>query len=289
MPNTPSRLARGLVAGIALCTTVASAGSAEGQDTKSLGKDSAQARAYPFTPPVSAFNRHDPQRFLAMLLATAATMPFDQRIASYFAQPSIADNPTYQDITDVLTKIHERSLFFASVATYGVGRVAGWSTIADVGFHAGEAIAIGTVVGSILKPTIGRARPYAVNGSEPFEFQFGKGYTDGRYRAFPSLHEIGSFAAASVLTEEVGWRNPEAKPYVAVFSYGLAGLVGIGRIYSEQHWASDVVLGSAMGAFIGRRVVRYAHSRSRSRMDRWFLGATRTPEGSSRLSVTYTF
>jgi len=288
MSNTPLCVARHLVAAIALCTTALAARAAEAQD-KSLGADSARARAHPFTPPVAAFNRHDPQRFVAMLFATAATMPFDERIASYFAQPSIAENPTYQDITDILTKIHERSLFFASVATYGVGRVAGWSNIADVGFHAGEAIAIGTVVGSILKPTIGRARPYAVKGDEPFVFDFGKGYTDGRYRSFPSLHEIGSFSAAAVLTEEVGWRNPGAKPYVAVLSYGIAGLVGIGRIYSEQHWASDVVLGSAMGAFIGRRVVRYAHSRSRSRMDRWFLGATRGPEGTTRLSATYTF
>jgi membrane-associated phospholipid phosphatase len=100
---------------------------------------------------------------------------------------------------------------------------------------------------------------------------------------------MGSFSAAAVLTEEIGWRKPGAKPYVAVFSYGIAGLVGIGRIYSEQHWASDVVLGSALGAFIGRRVVRYAHSRSRSRMDRWFLGAAPGPEGTTRLSATYTF
>ena len=198
-------------------------------------------------------------------------------------------NATYRDLTDHLTKIHERSLFFASVATYAVGRVARWPAAADIGFHAAEAIAIGTAVGSILKPTIGRARPYAVQGAEPFEFRFGKGYTDGRYRAFPSLHEIGSFAAASVLTEEIGLRAPGAKPYVGVVAYGIAGLVGLGRMYSEQHWASDVVLGSAIGAFTGRRVVRYAHSRARSRLDRWFLAAAPSADGGARVAARYVF
>ena len=216
-------------------------------------------------------------------------MPLDRELASRFAEPAIADNHTYKELARNLTKIHERSLFFVSAGTWAVGRLTRWSAAADVGFHSAEAIAIGTVVGSILKPTIGRARPYAVEGAEPFRFKFGKGYTDGRYRSFPSLHEIGSFAAAGVLTEEVGVRAPGAKPYVAVAAYGVAGLVGLGRMYTEQHWASDVVLGSALGAFIGRRTVHYAHSRSRSRLDRWFLGAAPAPVSGSRLVVHYRF
>ena len=287
MHNMRAPSVRRLLAVVAIGAPLLAAPQAIAQDTRALGADSASVR--PFHPPVAALTHGDVPHFAAMLLATGAAMPFDERIASYFAQPSIADNSTYQDITDQLTKIHERSLFFASVATYAVGRVAKWSSVADIGFHSAEAIGIGTVVGSILKPTIGRARPYAVSGADPFVFKFAEGYTDGRYRAFPSLHEIGSFAAAAVLTEEIGWRKPGAKIYVAVASYGIAGFVGIGRIYSEQHWASDVVLGSAMGAFIGRRVVRYAHSRARSRMDRWFLGAAPGSNGGARFTVTHTF
>jgi membrane-associated phospholipid phosphatase len=211
-------------------------------------------------------------------------MPLDRPLAQRFADSAIANNSTYKNLAADLTKIHERSLFVASVATFAVARVAGWSRLADVGFHSAEAIAIGTAVGSILKPTIGRARPYAVAGDKAFEFKFGKGYTDGKYRSFPSLHEIGSFAAAAVVTEEVSLSSPDAKPYVAALAYGVAGLVGVGRMYTGQHWASDVVLGSALGAFIGRRVVHYAHSRPRSRMDRWFLGAL--PTSDSRVSVT---
>jgi membrane-associated phospholipid phosphatase len=252
----------------------------------SLGPDSTRR---PFDGPVAPLTRHDVPRFGVMLLATAATMPLDRTLARRFAEPAIANNATYDDLAKNLTKVHERSLFFASAATYALGRLTRWPDAADIGFHSAEAIAIGTAVGSILKPTIGRARPYAVKGDEPFDFQFGKGYTDGRYRAFPSLHEIGSFAAAAVLTEEVGLRSPGAKPYVGVIAYGIAGLVGVGRMYTEQHWASDVVLGSALGAFIGRRMVHYAHSRSRSRMDRWFLGATPTSDGGSRIAVGHVF
>jgi membrane-associated phospholipid phosphatase len=244
------------------------------------------AQASPtFARPVAAITRGDLPKLGVMLVVTAATLPLDRPLARRFAEPWIADNRSYRELAKGLTRIHERSLFVGSLATYAVGRVAGWSRMADLGYHSAEAIAIGTAVGSILKPTVGRARPYAVNGDDAFEFKFGKGYTDGRYRAFPSLHEIGSFAAASVVTEEVGLWAPGAKPYVATAAYGLAGLVGIGRMYTEQHWASDVVLGSALGAFIGRRVVHYAHARSRSRMDRWFLGAAPASGGGARLSI----
>ena len=238
-----------------------------------------------FARPVAALTRHDVPKFAVMLVATAATMPLDRELARRFAQPSIANNRTYHETAKALTRVHERSLFVASVGAYAVGRVARWEGIADVGFHSAEAIAIGTALGSILKPTIGRARPYAVQGDDPFDFRFGKGYTDGKYRSFPSLHEIGSFAAAAVVVEEVGLRSPRAKPYVATIAYGIAGAVGLGRMYTEQHWASDVVLGSALGAFIGRRTVRYAHSRSRSRMDRWFLGAAPGANGASYVSI----
>ena len=282
----PSALVSGTILGSILAMSPLASPGAAAQSGESLGGEPARR---PFEGPVAALNKHDLARVGVMLLATAATMPLDRPLADRFAEPAIANNRTYQDVTDQLTKIHERSLFFASVATYAVGRVTRWPAAADIGLHSAEAIAIGTAIGSILKPTIGRARPYAVNGDEPFDFRFGKGYTDGRFRAFPSLHEIGSFASAAVLTEEVGLRAPGAKPYVAVMAYGVAGLVGIGRMYSEQHWASDVVLGSALGAFIGRRVVHYAHSRSRSRLDRWLLGAAPAADGSTRLSARYAF
>jgi len=50
----------------------------------------------------------------------------------------------------------------------------------------------------------------------------------------------------------------------------LATIPGFTRIYLDQHWASDIVAGSVVGAFIGNRIVRYSHSR-RTRVDRVLL------------------
>src|SRR5262245_32440409 len=144
--------------------------------------------------PVSALTSGDIPKFGVMIIATGATMLLDKPIASFVSDSSYQDNPTYRAVSDVLQQVHERSLFFASIVTYGVARVGHMRWVADFGFHASEALAIGTVIGSFLKPTIGRVRPYAVEGESPFIFKPGRGYTEGQYRAFPSLHEIGSFA-----------------------------------------------------------------------------------------------
>ena len=206
-----------------------------------------------------------------MLLATAATMPFDRTIAHEFADSALQANGTYRRAVNHLTTIHERSLFVYSVIGYAGGLIFRSAPVADAGLHSAEAIAVGTVIGSFLKSTAGRARPRAAD-EDPFDFRFGKGYTSGDYRSFPSLHEIGSFAAASAITSEVARHNRKAGRVVGVIAYGGAGLVGVARMYSAEHWASDVVLGSALGIMIGRRIVDHAHSGDPNSLDRLLLG-----------------
>jgi len=219
-----------------------------------------------------------------MLLATAATMPFDRTIAHEFADSSLQANGTYRRAVNHLTTIHERSLFVYSAIGYAGGLIFRSAPVADAGLHSAEAIAVGTVIGSFLKSTAGRARPRAAN-EDPFDFRFGKGYTSGDYRSFPSLHEIGSFAAASAITSEVARHNPTAGKVVGVVAYGGAGLVGVARMYSAEHWASDVVLGSALGIMIGRRIVDHAHSGEPNSLDRFLLGGLAADANGLRLEL----
>jgi hypothetical protein len=37
--------------------------------------------------------------------------------------------------------------------------------------------------------------------------------------------------------------------------YGMASLTAYQRIYSDVHWFSDVLLGAALGTFIGLKIV----------------------------------
>ena len=219
-----------------------------------------------------------------MLLATAATMPFDRTIAHELADSSLQANRSYRRAVDHLTTIHERSLFVYSAISYAGGLIFRSAPVADAALHSAEAIAVGTVIGSFLKSTAGRARPRAA-GEDPFDFRFARGYTSGDYRSFPSLHEIGSFAAASAVTSEVSRHNPRAGKVVGIVAYGGAGLVGLARMYSAEHWASDVVLGSALGIMIGRRIVDHAHSGPANSLDRFLLGGLAVDSRGARLEL----
>ena len=104
-----------------------------------------------------------------------------------------------------------------SLLAYVGGRIFRNAPIADGGLHTAEAVAIGTVIGSFLKSTTGRARPRAANG-DPFDFKPFKGYTAGEYRSFPSLHETGSFSAAAAVTGEVARHSARAGKIVGVLA-----------------------------------------------------------------------
>jgi len=43
-------------------------------------------------------------------------------------------------------------------------------------------------------------------------------------------------------------------------------------MYNNKHWASDVVVGAAVGSFSGWKVVGYSHAHPGNRLDRFFLG-----------------
>ena len=89
----------------------------------------------------------------------------------------------------------------------------------------------------LLKPLIGRVRPFAVNPavellvSPPLD------------ASFPSGHTAASFAAVFALR---GSGRPLWKPALAV-----AVLIAFSRLYLYVHWPSDVLGGALLGAFLG--------------------------------------
>jgi membrane-associated phospholipid phosphatase len=56
----------------------------------------------------------------------------------------------------------------------------------------------------------------------------------------------------------------EEVPLVAPISYGIATLTGLSRINDNQHWASDVFLGAALGYFTSKTILRL-HSNKKGR------------------------
>jgi membrane-associated phospholipid phosphatase len=73
----------------------------------------------------------------------------------------------------------------------------------------------------------------------------------------PSMHTSSSFALASVLAA-----TSDSILMKAAY-YGAATFVGFSRAYQNKHWASDVVLGAALGELCGRVVTSFHAGTSR--------------------------
>jgi membrane-associated phospholipid phosphatase len=78
------------------------------------------------------------------------------------------------------------------------------------------------------------------------------------YLSFPSGHTTLAFAAATVFAME--YRNTRIIPIIA---YSAATLVGLSRLTENAHWASDVLVGAALGFLCGRQVVNNYHRYSK--------------------------
>jgi membrane-associated phospholipid phosphatase len=58
-------------------------------------------------------------------------------------------------------------------------------------------------------------------------------------------------------------------------------------MYLNQHWASDVASGAFVGTLLGAKVVHYAHTHRRTKLDRFLLGTTVVPvSGGFALAVS---
>ena len=150
---------------------------------------------------------------------------------------------------------------------YLIGRAQGNRRVESVGLHSVEAILLADVLGGAIKFTVGRQRPF-VDVKTPDNFQLWRGFKGDQWRSFPSGHTITAFAFASTVTRESKFWRPGATWYVGTVFYGGASLVGLSRIYNNQHWASDVMAGAAIGTLVGLKVVNYTHSNPGNRLDK---------------------
>lgn len=233
------------------------------------------------------FKKGDGKKTLAALAGTLALGVVDERIASWTRRPGVQGDSARHDLFKAVTVVNEMPLTVAAVATYGVGRLTGSHTVADVGLHLTESLVITEVVAEGVRIALGRSRPRNTP-DDAFAFKPGKGFSRFEYRAFPSLHAAVAFATAASLVEEIKLRNPSATSYAVPLLYGAAMIPGLTRLYLDQHWASDVLAGSFAGALIGTRMVRYGHGH-RTRLDRALLGAIAVPNADGGANVGWSF
>ncbi len=110
-----------------------------------------------------------------------------------------------------------------------------------------EALVANRFITNMLKRTIGRGRPDHPEGSGDWDFlEF---TNDDANKSLPSGHTSTAFTIATVLSKRFD------NIYASIALYSLASATAYQRIYSNNHWISDTVLGAIIGYTIGSKIV----------------------------------
>lgn len=191
--------------------------------------------------------------------AVASTVMFgwDAAIAARSQSLSWQQNSTVHDVMRGAGVFGDPGTIVLGAGLWLSGRLAHDDTRERIGLRSLEAIAVTGVVTGVLKGVTGRARPYA-SPDDARSFVLGRGIGDrSEFQSFPSGHATAAWAFASAVDAEWSRLNPSRPRWVPIALYTMATLTAASRIYEHKHWASDVVLGSAIGFVGGRAVVRW--------------------------------
>jgi membrane-associated phospholipid phosphatase len=129
----------------------------------------------------------------------------------------------------------------------GASYVAGWQRGVVVFAQIVESHAIAGVGKLVAQEIVGRRRPFEGEGAYSF------GNSDAT--SFPSGHTINIFQLATILSHHVdrGW-------FTAAAYFG-AGCLGVQRVESSNHWASDVLLSAVYGTAVAKAVIKLHEER----------------------------
>jgi membrane-associated phospholipid phosphatase len=181
-------------------------------------------------------NRHDAIPWIVVGATTGALIAADRHIARQL--PNTVDQVAISKDVSNIGAVY--TILPITAGMYIGGAIAHNPKARETGILGGEAAIDSVIVVTVLKGITQRPRPLEDNGKGSF-------FTGGD--SFPSGHSAAAWALASVVAHEYN-----KNILYPVTAYGLASLVSLSRLSGQQHFASDIVAGSAIGWFIGRYV-----------------------------------
>jgi membrane-associated phospholipid phosphatase len=175
-----------------------------------------------------------------MAAGTAFLFTKDNQISDHFKNDTSLKNPSVK-----VSNIGLYSAWAVPSTFFALGKFAHSDRMVDTGSRGFQAAIYSTAVMQAMKLITDRARP-ADGGNGHF-------WTGGD--AFPSGHSMEAWALAKVISDEYS-----DKPLVKIGMYSFATAVSLSRISSQRHYASDVLVGGAVGYMIGKFVMRDHHA-----------------------------
>lgn len=179
------------------------------------------------------------------IISGGATALFvlDNEVREEVGSWSGSDGDAIVDVADHLG--HNSVGLLAGGALYLPGLLLDVPWLRRAGLHLTQTLLYSAAIGALLKSTLGRGRPFT--GEGPYRFR-GPWQQENAWMSLPSGHTVVAFSIASSLAASID------RPWATALLYGGALLTGLGRIYLDQHWSSDVWIGAALTAAIGHGV-----------------------------------
>ncbi|HET9983365.1 MAG TPA: phosphatase PAP2 family protein [Longimicrobiales bacterium] len=283
-------MSRGLVAVVLACSVSAGPLSAQAVDSATAA-DSARSQRH--VPPF--FTYRDALLFGGFIAAGIALAPADKSLARTLQDSSFQESGFMKNGAAFFRFMGQPAPQIIGVGLYGVGRFVVHSRrMAALGLHGLESMLMATAVTDVGKISLGRARPYVHVDTVPFSFGFLRGFKGRDFQSFPSGHATTAFAAAAAVTAETShWADesdwwPGWKIVIGTTMFGGATLVGVSRMFHNDHWATDVAAGAAIGTFSGIKTVRYVYRHPQNKVDRVLLATTLAPLPGGGMYVGWT-
>ncbi|HUV70035.1 MAG TPA: phosphatase PAP2 family protein [Terracidiphilus sp.] len=184
-------------------------------------------------------------KWLAPLaLATGAAIGTDHRAMTQV----VSQNSSFNQANTTASNVLIGGFIAAPVALYGFAHFGQSAHAREASILSAEAILDGLVVEQGVKLVFWRERPDTNNARGRF-FKSDASIDS----SFPSSHSVVAWAAAAELAGE--YRSPWAR----LFIYSAATSVSLTRVLGQQHFPSDVLIGSAAGWLVGHYVYRKHH------------------------------
>jgi membrane-associated phospholipid phosphatase len=169
--------------------------------------------------------------------ATAVLLANDNGISHKFD-----DRPSLQNASLKVSNVGTYATWGVPGAFLAVGKLTGSERMTDTGKKGFEAALYSTIAMQAIKFITDRNRPYTGGNG---------GFWNGG-NSFPSGHSMEAWALAKVVSDEYS-----DKRLVKIGMYSFATAVSLSRLTSQRHYASDVLVGSAIGYLIGKFVMRH--------------------------------
>lgn len=181
------------------------------------------------SPAQLALAPRDSRFWIAGVAATAGAVLVDERMRQLAARNQTGSLQRIADDLDPLGRA--RYLVPTLVASAVVPRLVGATGLSNAVVRIGLGYAAADAMESVLKSAVGRHRPDSTG--RPLRFR--PMHVGGDWSSFPSAHTTHAMSLATGIALEAH------RPWATALAFGLAGAVALQRVYTQDHWASDVV------------------------------------------------